>query len=415
MQITQKEASLLKNEVRYGDLIMSITGKFEKKWDDKGSGGKYDVTFYQPICEEGFYPLGSVAVGKYGNIDNTMAVITVKEVPGTEALKPPLKYERIWCDKGSGAKLDGACWKPIPPQGYVALGHVFTNNWNPPSLEAVRCVRKDLTYSGKLGNWIYDDRGTGAKEDLSIYQIVAPEEWHDQNTGLFAPGTVFCFNGHTKPETVPNVLRLPLPYIKIDVSLTPILDSKNPPSKSTIPVIDREVIVPMTSIVDKEYPISWVLENSPFYILKRECFYTLIAFQDNETSDKALLKYEYKSGISNSKSITLKETIGIEVSEKVGFELFGIGGEVNFKVNIELGFEETHISNDFTEKTISSEVPVASKTAVAIWSSSYNIKVFREDETQVGASLIFSTPSVAISQYPNLTTSIIEHRDELTK
>jgi len=60
-----------------------------------------------------------------------------------------------------------------------------------------------------LGNWIYDDRGTGAKEDLSIYQIVAPEEWHDQNTGLFAPGTVFCFNGHTKPETVPNVLRLP--------------------------------------------------------------------------------------------------------------------------------------------------------------------------------------------------------------
>ncbi|WP_066072821.1 Vps62-related protein [Neobacillus soli] len=409
MTSDQAVSTVQLSEVRFGDLIISFTGMFAFRWNDKGSGGKHDVSFFHPVCKNGFFPLGSVGVGGYYDINNGMAVMCVKAAPGTNALAHPVDYIYIWNDSRSGSKMDGSCWRPVPPQGYVSLGDVFVGNHNKPSLKDVVCVRSDLTYSGIVGDWIYDDSGSGAREDFSAHKICVSGQLYDQDFGLFAPGTFIGNRNHAKPQTVPSVLRLPLPTTKFNDSLAPILNGKHSPTKSTPPVLDREVIIPMTSVNDNEFPISWKLQNSPFYYMQRENFYTLLAFQDNETSDKGTLKYQYESGIEKENSKTWSKKTGISISAESGFSLFGGEGKISCTVNSELGFEESNTVREFTNETISSEIPVSAKTAVGIWSSSYNIKVLRGDRSQIGPALMLKTPSVAISQYPNLTVSIVQH------
>ncbi|CAH0346703.1 Vps62-related protein [Bacillus sp. CECT 9360] len=409
MVLIQEVSTAPISEAKFGDLIISFTGQFTLIWNDHGTGGRNSVSFYRPVCKEGFFPLGSVAVGNYDDINNNVAVICVKAAPDTNALAHPVDYNQIWNDSGSGKDGDGSCWRPVPPDGYVSMGDVFIDNHDKPSLSEVVCVRRDLTYSGAVGDWIYDDTGTGAHGDFSAYKIAVAGQLYDDDTGLFAPVTFIGNSNHDRPQTIPSILRLTLPTTKSNDPVAPILNGKASPSKSTLPLLDREVIIPMTSVNDNEFPVSWRLQNSPFYYMQRENLYNLIAFQDNETSDKATLKYEYRSGIDKENSESWSRKTGIEISAESGISLFGAEGKISCTVSAELGFEGSTSIREFTEEAISSEVPVASKTAVAIWSSSYNLKVLRGDRSQVGPPLTFKTPSVAISQYPNLTVTMVQH------
>lgn len=89
--------------------------------------------------------------------------------------------------------------------------------------------------------------------------------------------------------------------------------------------------------------------------------------------------------------------------------MFGLKNEVNVNVNKQLGFEETNTINGFKETTIASEVTVEPQRAVAIWQSSYNIKLIRADGTQVSIPLSINSPSLAVSQFPEQKTVLINN------
>jgi len=154
-------------EVRYVE-------QFDPIWNDSGSGADYDGAFYQPVVPPGYEVVGHYGQSDYAAPRGTVAV--VKElIPG--ALAQPTGYQAVWTDSGSGANRDGAFWRPIPPDGYTCLGQVVTGypfgtGYTPPDLDAIRCVRRELTAPARIDRAIWNDQGSGAATDLSVWHLV---------------------------------------------------------------------------------------------------------------------------------------------------------------------------------------------------------------------------------------------------
>jgi len=180
------------------NLLINFTTEFHRIWDTRGSKSKKPGAFWRPTPPPdvlpGFFPLGDVAVSGNDNVNGKRVVAVVCEGdPQSEgatkgkALSRPDDYEQVWKDSGSGSRTDGSIWRPIPPDGYVALGLVCSNNHEKPSLNAVRCVRADLVIASGVGDVIWDDRGSGAEQNFSAWSTDPPAAAAGEI--YFAPGT----------------------------------------------------------------------------------------------------------------------------------------------------------------------------------------------------------------------------------
>ncbi len=167
-------------------LEILYVDQFDPIWNDSGSGADYDGAFYRPVT-----PSGYEVIGYYGQSDYAAtrgAVAVVKElIPG--ALAQPTGYQRVWTDAGSASNRDGAFWRPIPPEGYTCLGQVVTGydfgtGYAPPDLDAIRCVRRELTAPARIDRGIWDDRESGADGDISVWHLV-PGDYGGVYLGTF--------------------------------------------------------------------------------------------------------------------------------------------------------------------------------------------------------------------------------------
>ncbi|KAK9075041.1 hypothetical protein SSX86_003360 [Deinandra increscens subsp. villosa] len=155
------------------ELISSYTPKKSK------TGG---ITFYKPVS----IPDGFLTFGHYCQLTDQQLrgyVLVARDVGNAEtgslpALKSPLGYELAW---NSGAIY---VWQPSPPDGYRALGFVVTDDGSEPDVEAVRCVRDDLTENCQV--------------DDVILETTSFRVWNTKacKTGMFCKGvtvgTFFC-------------------------------------------------------------------------------------------------------------------------------------------------------------------------------------------------------------------------------
>lgn len=201
-------------------------------WTDLHSGGNQDVSFFAPYTAGPFRKIGE-HVQRSHDIAMHQAVMVLDAQPGI--LAPPLDYECVWTDKGSGAMFNGSVWRPIPPPGYVALGHVVGGDkgdgytgperpltalvdiynggehantiqllhsaiskagWNKPGLDRIWCVRRDLVTEGDV-EFIYEDRGSGAHSDLSCWRVKARAGQENQ---VIVPNTFVGVSGYDRPD-----------------------------------------------------------------------------------------------------------------------------------------------------------------------------------------------------------------------
>ena len=89
-------------------------------------------------------------------------------------------YKRIWHDKGSGAKLDGAFWLPRNyEQGYCVLGDVATGTWDKPTTRAVvvKALEPGALVNPTSFTRVWKDSGSGAKDDVAVYTMNAPSDY----------------------------------------------------------------------------------------------------------------------------------------------------------------------------------------------------------------------------------------------
>ncbi|MCA9634476.1 MAG: alkaline phosphatase family protein [Myxococcales bacterium] len=138
---------------------------FEWRYDDVGSGAFDDVSIWRPLPPPGYFSLGDVVVAGYEPpVEPARAV---RDLPGVSA--PPLGFERIWDDQGSGGANDVALWSPIAPLGYACLGTVAQQVYDaPPSPEAIRCLHRDFLRRGEASQ-VWNDAGSLAWEDAGLW------------------------------------------------------------------------------------------------------------------------------------------------------------------------------------------------------------------------------------------------------
>ena len=123
---------------------------FRRVWWDYNSGANSRLSVWRPICPPGWCSLGDVAVPA---LEPPASTLLVRRDDGAgddpRPVAAPVGYERAWRDSGWRAtrKKGGTAsfWRPVPPPGYVACGHVASASHAPPPIDAVVCLRFDLT------------------------------------------------------------------------------------------------------------------------------------------------------------------------------------------------------------------------------------------------------------------------------
>lgn len=393
-------------EVRFGELILTFTDRFEERWSDRGSGADKDAAFYHPIPPTGFFALGSIGRNDHSTPDGNVAALCVKEAtPGSGALKPPVDWQFIWNDVGSGADQDGACWRPIPPKGYVALGDVFIRGYERPTGQQVMCVREDLVFAGTVSTYsIWTDAGSGADRDFGAWEIGVSAAFRDTPDILIAANTFVGHAHHEKPSAAAVVytLRLPIPTIESGEPGKPTLTSKTKPAEHTNPVVDRIVTVPFTAVTDGGKSLAWKVANSPFYTLERSVQYDLLIFDDNNTSVPQTKSHNVTTGISKESSETFSINTGISVTVEEGVDVGGFSSKVSATVSVELGYAQTTSVTKFESTEIDAELTTPPERAAALWTEAHSIRVARADGSSVSAPLTFKAGHADFmeAQYP---------------
>ncbi|WP_199745869.1 Vps62-related protein [Corallococcus sp. AB030] len=122
-------------------LEVRPTSRFSWIYDDHGTGATNDIAVWRPDLSQtpGFFSLGDVAMPNRGQAPATTFVVRGEG----DLLARPSNYNWIWDDSGSGGTHDVSFWEPVAPAGYTCLGHVAVLGYSKPSTDLIRCVRSE--------------------------------------------------------------------------------------------------------------------------------------------------------------------------------------------------------------------------------------------------------------------------------
>jgi hypothetical protein len=112
----------------------------------------------------------------------------------TLELLPVSEYTWVYDDTGTGAFADGSIWRPVVPAGFVAIGDVAVAGHDPPKFATVVIRDEPDALRPPVGyEQIWNDKGTLGEHDVSIWSPIAP-------LGYTCPGSV-ATPGYTAPST----------------------------------------------------------------------------------------------------------------------------------------------------------------------------------------------------------------------
>jgi len=373
------------------DLYITYVDRYDLCWNDLGSGGSREGSFYHPVTRDGFHALGTLGLGPHGypNPNGTRAMMVVKARPGhADAIAYPTDYELIYYDVGSGADMFGSFWRPIPPPGYVAMGTVVSRNtWNKPSLHEVVCVRKDLAILAETGAFIYNDLATGARHFLSCWEIDQPNAGPHEMAFL-DPGTFVAVGSWDRPTANPMlyVLKVDLPTLAEAPfqNYVPKLTGYDTPASETVPTLGKAMLVPCSIVNDRLHAdISWRVANSPMYRLERCVYYKLLYHNYNQTSETQTNSVTITSGITTTEANRIWNETAISLSVEAGVSIKFVEAKVTATVSRTMGYEtETSIS-ELKEKSIATSINVPPGKAAALWQKFTRYVLYRHTGTEL--------------------------------
>ena len=145
--------------------------QLDKIWDDQGSGATVSCSVWRTTKQDGFYSLGDIFIAGSRTKPNHGYLLKVEIQDKEDVLKVPQSYTKLWTDSGSGADKDLAIWKLQCPTGYMDLGNAATDGSEPQPGD-VYCLKRVYVQEGSMSDWkyVWNDAGTGARQDLTIYR-----------------------------------------------------------------------------------------------------------------------------------------------------------------------------------------------------------------------------------------------------
>jgi hypothetical protein len=182
----------------------------------------------------------------------------------------------------------------------------------------------------------------------------------------------------------------------------PSLQSTSEPPPRTEPKLTHKVWLPFNAVRDDQYGIPWRLENSPFYTLDREEFFTCLWHYYNNSSGQDTRTWEEKVGISTTETQTMRTQIGISITTEASAGIEGIGSaSVSTTLSLQLGFESSSSLTQMREQTITQEVTIPPHKAVAVWAKTNKFTLRRSNGTIVGNSWEVKTDSLVKDEFPD--------------
>lgn len=308
------------NRLQFNDLLISFTSEFLPLWSDKGSGAHKAIGLWRPSTASDalspFFSLGDIAVDHYRNVNQSKVVAVVSDankVDGT-ALRPPVDYQLVWHDEGTGALSNTSIWRPIPPQGYVAMGMVCGVNYDKPSRHAIRCVREDLVVASTSGELIWNDKGSGSASDLSAWSIIPPAATAGEI--YLAPGTFVANNSYARPGPAPYSLRLALTAQLNELPPTPVLTgTESPTLEETTPTV-QVCELPWFCVKDPELTVIEQFQSSPVYRLERTDRYLLAGFGHNTEATSQPFMWTATKGELGGNAKALAFNTNVDLSQE---------------------------------------------------------------------------------------------------
>lgn len=387
--------------VTFGGLKLTFTDIFDYRWTDAGSGGDYDVGFYAPRMPEGltgFRALGSIGIQGYEGPNNRYwALCVAADDADPTAVREPDGYDWVWSDAGSGADADGSCWRPRPPQGYVALGDVFVTGHGEPDRGDVWCVREDLVGEADVAEWIWDDAGTGSDLDFSAWGVSPKPDFVSETQILVAPNTFRGVASHDRPAVRVRVLKLVPPTVSATNPPVPTLPSRERPPAQSTEVWDRKVTLPFTAVHDEEFrdQLHRQIEESPFYVLERWQNFELTLFDDNQQAEPHTIETTVTVGVSEQSTQTFSHEVGITVSYESGIKAGPVSTKVSGSLSYKFGYSSATQIGSFRNSEIKTHLTTPGKHAAAQWTPRTAFKLFRTNGSQVGGSLVLDDAGTA--------------------
>ena len=105
------------------DLVYYKTNQYELIWNDIGSGAHDDISIWKVENHNSeFCSLGDVisfaGPGQHHHWikPNNQALLVKANIEGV--LTKPSSFKKIWSDKGSGAKMDLSIYEMVAPDGF---------------------------------------------------------------------------------------------------------------------------------------------------------------------------------------------------------------------------------------------------------------------------------------------------------
>jgi hypothetical protein len=396
---------------KYGLLELGFVTAFDLQWNDRGSGAPLNGSFWLPKPPSGWHALGCVGRGGYTDINGKEGALVVRQADsGTGLLAPPVDYELIWQDRGSGADTNGAVWRPKPPVGYAALGDVFGKGWNKPPLTAVVCVKiehggRRYVRQAEAVDRIWDDTKSGADKDVSVWSILPPAYPNDTDKRLLlTAGTFTAVASHDRPSTTPvvNVLDLPAAGEEHDGPRPPAMTSHDRP-QDTVKILDRTDVVPYTMISDLLRDEAWRVANTPFYTLQRHRWYTVVHYYDNRNGTRPDGGDQtVETGVSEEESKAFTAKTGVTVTTEAGVSVGLVSAKTSISVSLELGYEQRYAITQFRSESKKHTLTVPPGAAGCLWSLAHELVPIRRDGSLIsaGSVLSFKTDSIVKGEYP---------------
>lgn len=386
-----------------GALEIGFTTSFKWVYDDRGSGASADGSFFRPDVSSmpGFWPLGSVVSTRGYSYDPTghQAVVVVKDLSG-HALKAPTGFELVWNDHGSGGDNDGSIWRPVAPDGYVAMGLVANGGYGQPSVDSVRCVLESLVHRGQPGAALWRDAGSGAHMDFGSWEVVAPAA--APGTLSLAPGT-FCGAGsydqnrvRAEPTTLyafavalPEQPEPPPPaYPKLTSTVNP-----GPFGTGSATVTTT---LPWFAVTDPDYPPLQSMVKSPTYRLERTDRWALgDTFYYNDTAEPLTRSVTVTEGVNGSSATTFATETGIELGLEYGFTKL-VKGTVKLSQKFSYTTSDSSGWSKESSKSDTYTVGPWSAHAYYVLNSTYNL--YRQDGTPVTTTAAGYNPPGSVYQ-----------------
>ncbi|MYS79600.1 Vps62-related protein [Embleya scabrispora] len=285
-------------------------------------------------------------------------------------------------------------WRPIPPDGFVALGDVVTYANGRPAPSQYVCVRRthngrDYVRRAELGPRPILQLAEGR----ALWPITPPRLPDDDiaerlilPTGTFSCGPATAHG----PTDVTWVLDLPAAVERAVVDTDLRLESHSPPPPRTV-VTDRTVVVPYVMVTDNGRTESWKVENSPFYRVHRRRRFDLVRHVDFRGQGSGQIAEEIEQGVSNDRSTEFSRTTGVTVGVSVGVEVsatpFGIGTSVNMETSVsqsvELGYASRYGVTTFDHRRVRVAYDVPAGHSGALWSDRHELVPVRGDGTLI--------------------------------